>query len=66
MLIDHDIKSQDLEAHGVVGVFRLARAVQVGEVGLARRHSLHYNVLDFSHELLLVRPVRLQDVHDGD
>ena len=35
MLVDHDVKTQDLKAHAVVQVLWLARLIKMGEEGLA-------------------------------
>ena len=65
MLVDHDVEAEDLEAHGVVQIFGLARPVQVRQVRLAGRHGLDNDVLDLTHQLLFVGAVGLEDAHDG-
>jgi hypothetical protein len=49
VLVNHDIKAKNLEAHGVVIVIGLATSINMRHVGLSHYHSLDNYVLDLVH-----------------
>ena len=45
-VINHDVESQDLKAHAILNVVRLARTVQMVNVRLRQAERLDYDLID--------------------
>jgi hypothetical protein len=64
-VVDHDVETQQLEAHVCSVVFRLAGAVGVAEMGQTRNHGLDDAVLDLGLQLDSIHSVGLEHIVDG-
>ena len=65
VLVDHDVEAEDLEAHRVIVVVRLARAVDVSHVWLPNDDRFDDDVLDALHDEVWVGTLLHQDLHHG-
>ena len=52
--VEDNVKAQDLEAHKVLLICRLACPVVVRQLGLYRKYSLYNDIFDLSHDFLSV------------
>lgn len=63
VLIDHHIKSKDLEAHRIINTFRLAYAIHVVHVRLSNYDSLHNHIFNFIPYLIRITPLLVYNFH---
>jgi len=63
LIVQEDIKAQDLKAHGVLNVVWLTRSVGVGEHGLHRTQALDYHVLNVLKNFFAVEALLIDVAH---
>lgn len=66
VFVNHNIKAQNLKAHGVIEALRLTNSVHVIHVRLSSNHSLDDDVLYLSHDLVGVCSLWEKDLENGE